>query len=152
MQVRKLLIALAGLAAAPVFAQAIGTVSSVNGVATVTTSGGGTTLAAGAPVMNGARIVTTSASSVAVSLNNGCTVNVPPSHGVTLLSSMTCQQAQAAVLPLATVASTAPSTAVMGQGALRAADPAVLVWGAAVAGMVIWSAVDDDDERPVSGR
>lgn len=152
MQARKLLIALAGLAAAPVFAQAIGTVSSVNGVATVTTGGGGASLAAGAPVMNGARIVTTSASSVTVSLNNGCTLTVPPAHSVTLLSSMTCQQAQAAVLPVTTVANTGPSTAVMGQGALRSADPAVLVWGAAIAGMVIWHAVDGDDERPVSGR
>lgn len=152
MQIKKLLISLAAIAVAPAFAQAIGTVGSVNGVATVTTSSGGTTLAAGTPVMHGARIVTTSASSVTLSLNNGCTVNVPPGHGVTLLSTMSCQQAQAAVTPVTPVASAAPATAVMGQGALRSADPAVLVWGAAIAGMVIWHAVDGDDERPVSGR
>ena len=95
MKLRTFLAAVAALAVAPAFAQALGTVTSVNGVATVVSGGSATTLTPGMTLANGSRIVTTSSSSVVLSMNSGCTVTVPPGHGVTLLSTLTCQQLQA---------------------------------------------------------
>lgn len=154
MKVRHVVLALAALAAAPAFSQALGTVSSVNGVATVTTSSGGSTLSVGAPLANGSRVITTSNSSATLSLANGCTVEVPPGHGVTLLSTMTCKQQQAAVQALTPVARPAAATAVMGQSGTRVMgfDPAVAVFVGATAAMAIYDATYDDDDRPISGR
>jgi hypothetical protein len=155
MQIRPLLAVVAALAVAPAFGQTIGTVTSVTGVATVTTSSGGTTLAPGAPVVHGSRIVTTSGSSATLSLNSGCTLVVPPSHAVTVLSSMTCQDLQAAVKPMGAVAA-GPGTSVMGQSGFSTGglDPAVAIWGAGVIGTVIYAATRDEngDNQPLSGR
>jgi hypothetical protein len=41
-------------------------------------------------------------------LNSGCTVTVPPGHGVTVLQTMTCQQLVAAVQPVVPVAAAGP--------------------------------------------
>lgn len=147
MQTRRILLALAALAAAPAFAQALGTVTSVNGVVTVTTSTGGTRLVEGAPIVHGSRVVTTSASSVTLRLANGCTVNVPPAHGVTVLSTLSCQQLQAAVLPLAPVAAT-PATNVMGQaggGMFSDGNAVVGLWAAGVLATVVYDLTEDDD-------
>lgn len=146
MKLKNLLVAIATCSAFPVFAQALGTVTNVEGVATVASGSNVTTLAKGAQVMNGSRIVTTSGSSVTVALNSGCALTVPAGHAVTVVSTMTCQQLQAAVQPVR------PATAVMGQsGRFAAADPAVLIFAAAVAATAIYDATQDDDV-PVSPR
>ena len=146
MRIGKTLVAIAALAAAPAFAQALGTVAAVNGVVTFSTSSGNSTLVAGAPIVHGSRIVTTSASSVTLRMNNGCTVNVPAGHAVTVLSTQTCAQLQAAVQPVLPVASNAPSTAVMGQSRMMGGmDPVVALWLAGIALAVIEDARGDDD-------
>lgn len=148
MRIGKTLVAIAALAAAPAFAQALGTVTAVNGVVTFSTSSGNSTLVTGAPIVHGSRIVTTSASSVTLRMNNGCTVNVPAGHAVTVLSTQTCAQLQAAVQPVLPVASNAPSTAVMGQsrsGMMAGMDPVVALWIAGIALAVIEDARNDDD-------
>lgn len=146
-----LLAAVCALAAAPAFAQSLGTVISVNGVATVANGGTATALTQGMPLASGSRIVTTSTSSAVVRLNNGCTLTVPPGHGVTLVPNLTCQQQQAALQPLAPVAAM-PTTAVMGQrsAGFGGMDPATGVWLAGVAAFVIYEATRDDG--PISGR
>lgn len=149
MQLRALVAALAALAAAPAYSQALGTVTNVQGVATVTSGTGVTTLAKGAPVLHGSRIVTTSSSTVSLALNSGCMVTVPPGHGVTVLSNMTCQQLQAALQPVV------PATTVMGQsGGFAGMDPAVAIWGVGVLATVIYDATRNDDQPapPLSGQ
>jgi hypothetical protein len=150
---RNLLAIAAALAFAPAFGQTLGTVTTVDGVATVITSTGGAALVAGSPLVNGARIVTTSASSVTLSLNSGCIVTVPPAHAVTVTSNLTCKELQAAVKPVMPVAS-APSTAVMGQAGAGGfgGNAVVAVWAAAIALAIIDDASHDDDVVPLSGR
>lgn len=153
MRIGKTLVAIAALAAAPAFAQALGTVTAVNGVVTFTTSTGNSTLVTGAPIVHGSRIVTTSASSVTLRMNNGCTVTVPAGHAVTVLSTQTCAQLQAAVQPVLPVASNVPATAVMGQnraGMLGGMDPVVALWLAGIALAVIEDARDDGDFVPAA--
>lgn len=148
MQARAVMIAFAALAAAPAFAQSLGSVSSVTGVATMTTNTGGTAVVAGAPVVNGARIVTTSTSTVTVSLNNGCKVSVPPAHGVTFSSTMNCQQAMAAVQPVTPVASR-PTTTVLGQSSSGGGGGLpVAIWAAAIGIATVADAVDNDGDNP----
>lgn len=150
MKVRTLLAALLASAVLPAFGQALGTVSAVDGVATVVTGGHATTLAPGMTLGNGARVVTTSTSSATLRMNSGCTVTVPPGHGVTLSSTLTCQQLQASLQPLAPVG---PATTVMGQsGRFAGMDPVVALWVAAVLVTAIWDATRNDDVVPVSAR
>jgi hypothetical protein len=150
MKTARALLGISALAAASALAQApLGTVSTVNGVATVTTSTGGTTLVAGAPIVHGSRVVTTSASSVTLRMTNGCTVTVPPAHGVTVLSTMTCQQLQAAVQPVVPVA--ANDTSVLGQGrspSFAGMDPVVGLWIAGLVLAIIDDARKDNDTLP----
>jgi len=106
---KNLLLALSTLAAASVFAQApLGTVTNVEGVVTATQGATGVTVTPGTTIQNGMRFVTTSRGSVTLRLNSGCTVAVPPGHGVTVLQSMTCQQLTAAVQPVIPVAAQPP--------------------------------------------
>jgi len=152
MKVRILVAAIATLVVAPAFAQALGTVTAVTGVATVLTGGSATTLTPGMTLVHGARIVTTSTSSATLRMNSGCTVTVPPGHGLTVLSTQTCQQLQAALLPVTPVG---PSTTVMGQSSgFGGVDPAVAIWGLGVAGFVVYDATRDgqSDAAPISAR
>ena len=110
MKIKHLLLVLAAVGAAPAFAQALGTVTSVSGVATVTTGTSGTAVTVGAPIVSGSRVVTTSNSSVTLTLNNGCVVTVPPSSGVTVLSTQTCDQLRAGVVPVTTTVQTTTTT------------------------------------------
>lgn len=140
---KKLLLALSALAAASAFAQApavLGTVTNVEGVVTATQGASGVTVITGTPVQNGMRFVTTSRGNVTLRLNSGCTVTVPPSHGVTVLQNMTCQQLTAAVQPVVPVAATgvaAPSSAVI--------NGVVLVGGIAVAAGVLHEVTKNDE-------
>jgi len=103
---KNLLLALSAVAAASAFAQApLGTVTNVEGVVTATQGAAGVNVTAGTPIQNGMRFVTTSRGSMTLQMNSGCSVTVPPGNGVTVLSSMTCQQLQAAVQPVVPVAS-----------------------------------------------
>src|SRR5205085_8473379 len=105
MTTKNLLLALSVLAAGSAFAQApLGTVTNVEGVVTATQGATGVTVTPGTAIQNGMRFVTTSRGSVTLQLNSGCTVSVPPAHGVTVLQSMTCQQLVAAVQPIVPVA------------------------------------------------
>ncbi|MBC5785697.1 hypothetical protein H8N03_22335 [Ramlibacter sp. USB13] len=154
-KVPTLLALLAAFAAAPAFAQAIGTVSSVNGVATVVTGGTATAVTKGMPLLHGSRILTTSSSSTTVQMNDGCTLTVPPGHAVTILSTLTCKQLQAALQPLTP---SGPSTAVMGQG--QGGNPPiglgvnapVAVWAAAMGLATAYDATRDNGNPPISGR
>ncbi|MGV3572039.1 MAG: hypothetical protein ACO1PB_15695 [Ramlibacter sp.] len=82
----------------------LGTVSNVNGVVTATQGATGMVITNGMLIQNGMRFVTTTTGSVRLNFNSGCTVDVPPSHGVTVLQSMNCDQLAVAVQPIAPVA------------------------------------------------
>jgi hypothetical protein len=105
MTIKKILLAVSMLAAVSAFAQApLGTVTNVEGVVTATQGATGVTVTPGTAIQNGMRFVTTTRGSVTLQMNSGCTVSVPPGHGVTVLQSMTCQQLTAAVQPVVPVA------------------------------------------------
>lgn len=105
MTLERLLLATAVLAGASASAQApLGTVSNVQGVVTATLGATQVTVAPGTAIQNGMRFVTTSGGSVTLRLNNGCTVTVPPAHGVTVIQAMSCQQLTNAVQPVVPVA------------------------------------------------
>jgi hypothetical protein len=138
---KNLLIAMSALFAASAFAQApLGTVTSVEGVVTATQGAAGVTVTPGTSIQNGMRFVTTSRGSVSLRLNSGCTVTVPPGHGVTVLQSMTCQQLTAAVQPVVPVAAQ-PAF----QGAPGVLNGVVALGGAAVAIGVLHEIAKDDE-------
>ena len=159
MDTKKLTFALASvLAAGTVLAQAqIGTVTSVNGVATVTTGTVGTAIGPGAPIVEGARVITTTTGNVVFRLANGCTVTVPPGHAVTVSSTMPCPQLQAAVRPVTTAVqtTTATSTGTTPAGVgIGAASPGAIAGFAALltVGAIAASESGNDDTTPISGR
>lgn len=155
MQFKKLLLSLSAVAAFSALAQAqLGTVTSVSGVATVTTGTSGLAVAAGTPIMHGSRVITTQTGTVALSLANGCTLTVPPGHGVTILSTMTCQQLTAAVQPVATTVTTTTATTTVPAGSAFTANPAtvnglIIGAGALIAVGIIAGGGDD---APLSAR
>lgn len=145
MKSKKLLLATA-LFAGAAFAQApMGTVTTVQGVVTATQGATVVTVAPGTAIQHGMRFVTTSGGSVTLRLTNGCTVTVPASHGVTVLSTMTCQQLAAAVQPVVPVAGATPTgpTANTVNIALGLGAAAIL------AGII---ASEDDDNEVLSAR
>lgn len=146
MTFKKLLLALSALAGASAFAQApLGTVVTVNGVVTATQGATGTTVTTGSAIQNGMRFVTTSNGSVTLRLNSGCQVAVPPGHGVTVLSSMTCQQLTTAVQPVVPVAGQPfPPNPGLVNGVIG-------VSGVYVVGNVLRGIARDDD-APLSAR
>lgn len=142
MTMKKLLLALSALIAASAFAQApLGTVSNVQGVVTATQGTAGVSVGPGTAIQNGMRFVTTSNGSVTLRLNNGCTVTVPPAHGVTVLQNMTCQQLTAAVQPVVPVAAASPAFA----PAPGLVNGLIAVGAGVVAIAVIRELTDDDD-------
>jgi len=156
MPFRHAFIAFAAFAAASAFGQGVATATSVNGVATVVSGGSATTLAPGMPLVEGARIVTTSSATATLRTNSGCTLVVPPAHAVTLVSAMSCQQLQAALQPVGP----AQATSAMGQGPGSGANPPVglgvnapvAVWAAALGLAIAYDAVHKEDETPLSGH
>lgn len=148
MATKKLLLAALAFAGTAAFAQApVGTVVNVNGVVTATTGTTGTTVAPGTAIQNGMRFVTTSNASVTLRLNSGCQVTVPPGHGVTVLSTMTCQQLTAAVQPVVPVAAQASA------GPLPGTVGTVIGGvGALIAVGILASELDDDDDEPLSAQ
>ena len=152
MKLKNLLLVLSAFAAAPVFAQAIGTVTTVNGVATVTTGTTGTAVVVGAPVSHGSRVITTSTGSVTLRLNNGCTITVPPGHGVTILSNLTCEQLRAAIQPVTTTVQTTTTTSTVPVGIGPFTGGTALGAGILLLGAGLAIAADDNDDAPISGR
>lgn len=152
MKFRNTLFAIAALAALPALAQTIGTVTTVNGVATVTTGSSGAAIAPGAVIMHGSRVVTTSTGSVTLRLNNGCTVTVPPGHGVTVLSTQTCEQLTQAIRPVTTTVTTSTTTAMVPAGNVFANSGAVPIGAGLLfgAGLLMW--LDDNKDGHISGR
>ncbi len=129
MSVKTLVAVSALLVAATAFAQnSLGTISSVQGLVTVTDGTTGGTTAAGAPITSGMRFVATSTGSAVLRLNNGCVVNLQPNQAVTVVRSMTCEALLAAVQMVggATTASDGGSAAT---GALASAGLAVGGYG-----------------------
>jgi hypothetical protein len=136
MGLKNLVVALSTVAVASAFAQAsLGTVTTVEGVVSATVGTTGVNVTPGTQVRDGMRFVTTSRGSVTLQMNSGCSVAVPPANGVTVLSSMTCQQLQAAVQPIVPVAS--QSTGV------GAGNVAIAVGGAAIAIGILRSTNDN---------
>ena len=130
MTLKKLLLVTSALAAFGAFAQApLGSVSNVEGVVTATHGATGMTVTPGTPIQNGMRFVTTSNASVTLRLNSGCVVTVPPSHGVTVIQSMTCQQLAQAVEPVVPVAGgpAFPPAPALVNGAIAAGAALLLV-------------------------
>lgn len=155
MNPKKLLLAVAAVAAASAWAQApLGTITSVNGVATVTTGTTGTAITVGAPIVNGARVITTSTGSVTFRLNNGCTLTVPPGSAVTVLADRTCDQLRASIQPVTTTVqtTTTPSTIPVGPGFLPGAGATAAAAGLVAVGLIASQANDDDDDAPLSAR
>lgn len=150
MKLKNLLLVLSAFAAAPAFAQTIGTVTTVNGVATVTTGTTGTAVVVGAPIVNGSRVITTSTGSVTLRLNNGCIVTVPPGHGVTILSNLTCEQLRAAIQPVTTTVTTTTTSSQVPVGIGPFTGNTALAAGALLLGAGLMIA--DDDDGPISGR
>src|SRR3954469_24859348 len=141
MTTKNLLLALSAFAAVSAFAQApLGTVTNVEGVVTATQGATGVAVTPGTPIQTGMRFVTTSRGSVTLRLNSGCTVTVPPGHGVTVLQSLTCQQLTAAVQPVVPIAAQAAF-----QGAPGVVNGAVALGGAAVALGVLHVVTRDDE-------
>lgn len=151
---KKLLLAVFALAAGSTFAQApLGAVVGVSGIATVTTGASGTAIVAGAPIVHGSRVITTTNGSVTLRLNNGCVLTVPPGHAVTVLSNLSCQQLAAAVRPTATTVTTTTvpvSSQVFGVTDARTGVMAGV--GALIAIGLIAAATDDDDDPVLSAR
>lgn len=117
----KKLLLVSTLFAGAAFAQApIGTVTNVQGVVTATQGAAGMTVAPGTAIQNGTRFITTSNGSVTLQMNSGCTVTVPPAHGVSVFQNMTCQQLAQAVQPVTTTTTTTTTT-VLGQAGDEAA-------------------------------
>ena len=153
---KKLGTLIAALFATAAFAQTLGTVTSVNGVATVTTGTAGTAITAGAPIVEGARVITTSTGSVTFRLASGCVINVPPGSAVTVRSALSCQQLQASIQPVTTaVTTTTATTATTTPAGFNIGTPS----GAAAAGFAALLAIgiiaaenDDNDNVPISGR
>lgn len=147
MNTRHFLFALLSASCFAAYAQApLGTVTNVQGVVTATQGASGVTVTPGTAVQNGMRFVATSRGSATLRLNSGCTVTVPPGHGVTVLQSMTCQQLTAAVLPV---------TPVAGQASLGMANAGIVngvvgIGGIAVAAGVLHGLTRNDDN--LSGR
>lgn len=142
---KKLSACLVSLVAVSAFAQAqLGTITSVNGVATVTTGTVGTAISAGAPIVDGARVITTSSGTVNLRLNNGCTATVPPGHAVTVLASLSCDQLRAAIQPVNTAVTTTTAPAVAGAAAVPTPSTGVLAGLAAVLAIGAIAASDDD--------
>jgi hypothetical protein len=147
MTFKNLMLAASTLVAASAFAQApLGNVVNVQGVVTATQGATGMTVAPGQAISNGMRFVTTSNGSVTLRLNSGCTLTVPPGHGVTVLQSMTCQQLTAAVTPVVPVAAAVPAAANAGL-----VNGIVLAGAAFIAVQGIREVLEDDDE-PLSAR
>ena len=147
MSFRKLLLATAVFAAASAFAQApLGTVTNVEGVVTATQGASGVTVGPGSAIQNGMRFVTTSRGSVTLRLNSGCTVTVPPGHGVTVLQNMSCQQLTAAVQPVVPMAVQQAPT-----GASPALVNGVVALGGAAVAIGVLHGITQDDER-LSGQ
>ena len=139
---KNLLLALSAVAAASASAQApLGTVTNVEGVVTATQGAAGVNVTPGTQIQNGMRFVTTSRGSVTLQMNSGCTVSVPPGNGVTVLSSMTCQQLQAAVQPVVPVASQ-PAIAGTGVG-----NAAIAVGGIIIGLGVLDAATKNDNDN-----
>ncbi|QJW84828.1 hypothetical protein HK414_18025 [Ramlibacter terrae] len=88
----------------------LGTVSNVTGVVSATQGATAVNVAPGTAITSGTRFISASGSSATLSLNNGCTVTVPPNHGVTVTRGMTCPQLQAAVVPIVPVGPVAVAT------------------------------------------
>jgi hypothetical protein len=148
MNFKKLLLAVTALIGAAAFAQApLGTVTSVQGVVTATQGATGMTVTQGMAVQNGMRFVTTSNATMVARLNSGCTVNVPPGHGVTVLQTMTCQQLVAAVQPVVPVAAAGPGF----PPAPALVNGSIVAAGALITAAVIREAVRDHDQS-LSGR
>jgi hypothetical protein len=142
MVTRKLLLVAATLVAASALAQTpLGTVTQVNGVATATFGTTGSIVAPGTVIQNGMRFVTTSSASITLRLHRGCQLTVPPGHGVTVVSSLTCQQLAASMQPVIPMASQA------GPGASPAVVGGVIAGSAAlIAAGIIGDVIEDDDE------
>ena len=151
MRVKALILALFAAAAAPVFAQAVGTVANVSGAATVITGSSGAPAVPGAPVMNGARVITTSTGTVTLRMNNGCTIVVPAGHAVTVQSNLTCDQLMARIQPVTVTTTSTVSTVPVGMGFSSSnVGPGILALGA-IAGIIVDVNAHDDDQ-PISGR
>lgn len=151
MRLKALIVALSAAAAVPAFAQAVGTVTNVTGVATVTTGSSGAAIVSGAPIVNGARVITTSTGTVTLRMNNGCTVTVPGGHAVTVQSNLTCEQLQARIQPVTTTVTTATTTSTVPVGMGFSAPPAAV--GVFALGALLFIADSErDNDRPISGR
>jgi hypothetical protein len=154
MTIKKLLFAAVALAAASAWAQApVGTITSVNGVATVTTGTTGTAITVGAPIVNGARVITTTTGSVTFRLNNGCTLTVPPGHAVTVLADRTCEQLRAAIQPVTTTVQTTTTASTIPVGPTFLPGVGATGIAAGLIGLALLAAeAQDDDDQPLSAR
>lgn len=152
MKLNKWLLALSAIAAAPAFAQTIGTITTVNGVATVTTGTSGAAIVSGAPIAEGARVVTTSNASVMLRLNNGCTLTVPGGHGVTVRSNVPCEQLRASIQPVTTTVTTTTTATQVPVGIGPFTGNTALAAGAILLGAGLLIAADDNDDVPLSAR
>jgi len=111
MTLHRLLFASFALAAVSASAQPpMPTVGKVQGAVTATQGGSGRLLAPGSSLQDGARVVSTSSGTATLQAGGGCSVSVPPGHGLTVRQGMDCQQLKAGVAPvIPDVAARSPS-------------------------------------------
>lgn len=120
-------------------------VTDVQGVATAIQSDGTQLVKPGAQVQDGTRLVTTSSGAVTLRGAGGCSVRVPPGHGVTVSGGMDCRQIKSSVVPvIPDVAARSPSAPPP-----KVLDRLVQV-GASPTAVGVMEQLTDDP--PISGR
>lgn len=148
----------AGAALAQGTQGALGTVTQVQGLATVTTGSSGAAVAPGAPIVHGARVITTSTGRVTLRLHNGCTLTVPPGHAVTVLSTLDCRQLAASMTPVVTSVATATApvaTNSMGAtgGEILLVNGLIVATGALIVSAIVAGELDEaDDDGALSAQ
>ena len=110
---------------------AVGSVQSVNGLATVGQANTIGNAAQNQRILDGARLVTTSSGTLVVKLDNGCIIRLNPNQAVTINSKLDCPAI------VAGIQSTLPATAAAGSAGADVGNGIIVGTGIIVTGLVI---------------
>jgi len=125
----------------------VGAVSAIDGLSTVSQGNTLSNLTQGEPILQGARVVTSSTGTVRIVMNNGCVVSLNRNEAVTIDSRIACGTLTAGIVPnnaaIAVAGSTGPVNAVNGS----------VIGGAFFATGLVFSEISKNNSaaRPLSG-